>query len=73
MTYASVRGPAPLSTSSAKPSSISARIASTQRVSTPSRAGSASRSASCVSTTVTPESASMYASRSAGYDGSSGT
>ena len=73
MTYASESGPAPTLGFSALSAAISSASASTASTPTPSRAGTASRRAACVSTSGTALSSSMYASRSAGRPGSSGT
>ena len=73
MTYASESGPAPPAGFSAGSAASRSASASTASTSLPSRAGTDPRRAACTSTSGTALSSSMYASRSAGRPGSSGT
>ena len=73
MTYAKLSGVAPLAGFSALSAAISARAPSRLISSTPSGTVRVARTFSCASTTGTPASERVKASRSAGYAGSSGT
>jgi hypothetical protein len=73
MTYARLSGVAPLAGFSMLSAAISARAASRLISSTPFGTGSVARTFSCASSTGTPASERVKASRSAGYAGSSGT
>ncbi len=65
MTYAAFSGAAAVRGATSGSAAISAASASTRTIRTPS-AGRRPRSEACVTSTRAPESASMYASRSAG-------